>query len=155
MSAKETYVTKKDCEEYIEQSDPSKALDVLSKKEKESLIEKSRAIIDKYARFTISSLLQEVRYGLGLDEMPEGIDEDEDLPIFDEINKLYMEAFKGCYFCNPWADMNDTTIEVCPVCQMKIVKFLTICGVDTSKIPVLADVPVPEQRHKTSVKKTL
>jgi len=150
---KESYITMKEVEQYFKQSEHIESLDGLSEKEKKALMLTCRDLINKQLEFSGIDVLQQIKYGLGIDEIPENIDEDTDLPIFDEINKLYMEAFKGCYFCDPWADPNAKIIEIDPICQMKIVRFLTVSGVDTSKIPVLADVPVLEQRHEATIKK--
>jgi len=103
-------------------------------------------------KFAMEDILKEIRMGLGLDDAPDDY-EDKEHPLFEKISGIFEQAFQGCYLCDPHADMNSSRVEICPMCQIKIVRFLTACGVDTSRIPLLKDVPVPKIRRPVTVTK--
>lgn len=103
-------------------------------------------------KFDMGEVLKEVRMGLGLDDVPDDY-EDTEHPLFEKISGLFGQALQGCYFCDPYADMNSSRVEVCPACQMKLVRILTVCGVDTSKVPLLKDIPVPKIRRPVTISK--
>lgn len=103
-------------------------------------------------KFAMEDILKEVRMGLGLEDTPDNY-EDQEHPLFEKISGLFEQTLQGCYFCDPYADMNSPRVEVCPACQIKLVRILTVCGVDTTKVPLLKDIPVPKIRRAVTIAK--
>jgi len=71
-------------------------------------------------KFIASIMVNEVRFGLGLDDM----EIDQPLPLFDLINEQYKEAAEGCYLCDKTIDPNEEIPpekqHVCMECSMKL-----------------------------------
>jgi hypothetical protein len=104
----------------------------------------------------VDKLIQEIKYGLMLDDLPSDYHPDSELMVFQQVNKLYeqlyREAGEGCYFCDPTIDANKTEINIdtylCITCQIKLANFMTACNIDPSKILPLIDKPRKIQRTR-------
>ena len=99
-------------------------------------------------------LLEEVKYGLGVEEFPDGIEVE--LPFFEKVWGLFSEASCGCYFCDDRIDPNSTEFGVdtfvCITCQLKLANFMTACGLDPSSLLPFACKPRVIQKTKFYVK---
>jgi len=102
-----------------------------------------------------NSLLQEIRYGMLIDVLPEKFDPDVKLPVFDKIDDLYAQEYRGarsgCYFCDENIDGNaiefNTKTYLCITCQVKLANFITALNIDPGKI--LSLIPGPRKIQKT------
>ena len=88
---------------------------------------------DLIIRFIYKHILLEVQTGLGLNALPEGTEEP-GLIFYQEIDELYCEASRGCYFCDKTIDANEVEINgntpVCGYCQLKAANLLTAYGIN-------------------------
>lgn len=100
-----------------------------------------------------SKLLEEVKYGLGIEDFPDGIEFD--LPLFEKVWSLFSEASCGCYFCDDRIDPNGAEFGVdtyvCITCQLKLANFMTACGLDPSSLFPIAYKPRVIQKTRLYV----
>ena len=108
-------------------------------------------------------VIQEVRYGLLLDDLPDEYDGDVKLPVFDAINQeyetLHREASAHCYFCSDGVDPNKYEINsdtyMCFECQLKLANFMTAVGIDPGSVLKLLEGRGPRKVQRTRFKVTM
>jgi|GEM_PF-4281494 len=104
----------------------------------------------------VAMLIQEIRYGLMLDDLPPAYHPDSELMVFEQVNKqyeqLYREAGEGCYFCDPHIDANKREFNLrtylCITCQLKLANFMTACDLEPSTVLPLINRPRKVQKTK-------
>ncbi len=100
----------------------------------------------------LEAILQEIRWGLMLEEMPEQMDHDTELTVFEKIAALFDEARRGCYFCDGNIDPNSTEFNyktaLCLACQFKLANFMTALGFDPVGLFPLVQTPRTVQRTR-------
>jgi len=88
--------------------------------------------------FILNIMMTEVSIGLGLIDIEDELDDDIDLAVYQNINRLYQEAAGHCYFCSDEHDPNETEIDsnsiFCMSCRLKLANFVQALGIDPGKI---------------------
>ena len=128
-------------------------------KQEDDWVEKAMGILeslspeeaDLVVRFIFKHILLEVRTGLGLSPLPEGTEEP-GLIFYHEIDELYCEAARGCYFCDKTIDANEVEINrntpICGWCQLKAANLLTACGLNPTGLFALVLKPRTVQKAR-------
>lgn len=103
----------------------------------------------------VKRLLQEIRFGMLLDVLPEEFDPDVKLSVFEKIDVMYAQLHasvsNGCYFCDHAIDGNASEFNqatyLCIECQIKLANVITALGQDPSRL--LKSIPGPRKVQKT------
>lgn len=80
-----------------------------------------------------TQLAQEVHDGLFLNDEDDSTESTQGPPVrlfFDQISEMFYQFLdqrpKGCYFCDPTVDPNETAfsedVDLCPMCRLKLSK---------------------------------
>ena len=110
---------------------------------------------DRIVRLIASVFLTEVKFGLGILDLPDATYEDDSIetPFFNHIKDLFGHAAHGCYLCDPRSDQNEEEFRgnLCLSCQQKLRNILIFFNLETEKLYPLTP---RECIQKSTVSKT-
>ena len=86
-------------------------------------------LAEDISTFVMQCIFTECEIGLMLGEFNDEKYIDVETPLFDEIDAMYQESEKGCYFCDTDIDPNSEEFglntQLCIMCQLKVANILT------------------------------